>query len=104
MPPLLTVTELGYGKRFSSHDFRTTARNVQGVQIGTFSANGTGDLVACFPVVEEDGIVMVTSGGQAIRTRCAEIRMTGRTARGVTLFSAPDGQRIVDIAKVGAED
>jgi DNA gyrase subunit A len=99
---LLTITAGGYGKRFSSHDFRTTSRGAQGVWVGTFSAN-TGDLVACFPVDAADGLVLVTNGGQVIRTRASEIRMTGRSARGVIVFDAPDGQQIVDVARVSGD-
>ena len=100
---LLTVTSGGYGKRFSSHDFRISGRGTQGVVAGTFSSN-TGDLVACFRVSETDGIVMVTGGGQVIRTPTSEIRKTGRSARGVRLFDLPDGQAIVDVARVPAAE
>ena len=100
---LLTVTSLGFGKRFSTHEFRTTSRGAQGVWAGTFSVH-TGDLVACFPVEDSDGLVLVTNGGQTIRTRVKEIRTAGRTARGVKLFDLSDGQSIVDVARVASED
>jgi DNA gyrase subunit A len=100
---LLTVTASGFGKRFSTHEFRTTSRGAQGVWAGTFSAY-TGDLVGCFPVEETDGLVLVTNGGQTIRTRVKEIRVAGRTTRGVRLFDLADGQFIVDVARVAGEE
>ena len=99
---LLTVTARGFGKRFSGHDFRTTGRGAQGVWVGQFGT-ATGDLVALFPASPADGIMLVTDGGQAIRTRCSEIRVMGRSARGVRLFDLPDGQAIVDVALVSSD-
>ncbi|MFC4236117.1 DNA gyrase subunit A [Thalassospira xianhensis] len=109
---LLTVTERGYGKRFSSYDFRTTSRGTQGVKAGTFS-KVTGDLVACACVLPTDSLVLVTDGGQVIRTpvstqkengQITEIRVMSRTARGVKLFEIPDDQRIVDVAIIANEE
>ena len=93
---LLTVTGKGFGKLFPNLDFRTTGRNVQGVFVGQFGS-AVGDLVACFPVEDGDGIVLVTDGGQVIRR-------TRRTARGVRLFDLPEGQVIVDVARIPAEE
>jgi DNA gyrase subunit A len=100
---LLTVTSKGFGKRFSLHDFRTTGRGGQGVWVGSFNAQ-TGDLVGCFLVKEEDGIWMVTDGGQGIRTRVSEVRVMRRVARGVRLFDLPERQQIVDVARIPAEE
>ena len=99
---LLTVTTLGYGKRFSTHDFRVTGRGTQGVWAGTFGT--AGQLVALLPVNAADGLMMVTNGGQAIRTRCSEIKVMGRATKGVKLFDLPAGQAIVDVARVPADD
>ena len=99
---LLTVTSYGFGKRFSSMDFRTVARGGQGVWVGDFS-DRSGDLVAMLPVLEADGIVLVTDGAQAIRTRVSEIRVVGRATRGVRVFNLAEGQKIVDVARVASE-
>jgi DNA gyrase subunit A len=100
---LLTVSAQGYGKRFSSHEFRVSGRAVQGVASGKFSEQ-TGDQVACLPVEETDGLILVTDGGQVIRTRVSEIRRASRDTRGVTLFEVPVGDRISAVARVPAEE
>jgi DNA gyrase subunit A len=100
---LLTISEKGFGKRSSAYGYRTTARGAKGIAAAVVSA-ATGPLVACFPVVDEDGLVLITDGGQAIRTRVKDVRKTLRTARGVKMFQLPNGQRIVSVAKVGADD
>lgn len=99
---LLTVTAQGYGKRFSSHDFRTTARGAQGVWGGSFSST-TGNLIACFPVVDSDGLVLITDEGQSIRIGIGNIRVMGRSTRGVRLFNLAEGQTIVDVAKISSD-
>ena len=100
---ILTVSSRGYGKRFSSHDFRTTNRGAQGVTVGTFGT-ATGNLVALVHVEDSDGLILVTDDGQTIRTRADDIRTTGRSARGVRLFGVGDGRSIVSVARIQAED
>jgi DNA gyrase subunit A len=96
---LLTVTAQGYGKRFSSHDLRSTSRGAQGVFLGSFEKTG-GELIACFPVTEGDNIVIVSNTGRTIRTNIEDVRVMGRLARGVRLFDLPEGERIADVARV----
>lgn len=100
---LLTISALGFGKRSSSYEYRTTARGAKGIAAANINSI-TGALIACFTVEDDDGLVMVTDGGQAIRVRVKDVRRTGRTARGVRMFRLPEGQQIVSVARVGAED
>lgn len=104
---VLTVTTKGFGKRFSSHDFRTTARGGKGVWVGKFGSKA-GDLASCFPVQDEDGVMLVTNGGQMIRIPVkgerSSIGVMGRGARGVKLFDMPDTQEIVGVALVSLGD
>jgi DNA gyrase subunit A len=92
---LLTVSEKGYGKRFSSHEIKTTARGAQGVIIGNFG-DKWGPLIACQEVEDSDGIVIMTKNGQTIRTRVEEIRMTTKNGKGVKLFVVPEDDKIAD--------
>src|SRR3546814_9132742 len=64
----------------------------------------TGDLAACFPVADEDGLVIITDGGQTIRTRASDVRRIGRTGRGVRMFRPPEGQKIVSVARVNGDE
>ena len=62
---MLTVTEYGYGKRSSSYDFRLTGRGGKGIRATDVSkAAEIGQLVAAFPVGNEDQIMLVSDGGQ----------------------------------------
>ena len=65
---VLTVTEYGYGKRSSSYDFRLTGRGGKGIRATDVSkAAEIGQLIATFPVGNEDQIMLVSDGGQVIR-------------------------------------
>ena len=100
---LLTVSALGFGKRTSAYEYRITDRGAKGGAAANISS-ATGPLVDCFKVRPDDGLVIITDGGQIIRTRVRDVRITGRTARGVRMFKMPDGQKIVSISRISAED
>lgn len=100
---LLTISGLGFGKRSSAYEYRTTNRGAKGIQAANINSI-TGPLVACFTVTDDDGLVLVTDGGQAIRVRAKDVRTTGRTARGVRMFKLPQGQKIVSVARISADD
>lgn len=100
---ILTVSEKGYGKRSSSYEFRTIGRGGKGLNCMNIN-RATGGLVAAFPVKEEDGLVMITDSGQTIRTRVADVRVQGRTTRGVILFRLPDDQKVVATTRVPSDE
>ncbi len=96
---ILTVTEKGFGKRTSSHEYRSMGRGGQGVaNIEVNHRNGR--VVAAFPVVETDQLMMVTDQGKIIRTPINDVRVAGRGTQGVTLFSVAEGEKIVAVAKL----
>ena len=96
---ILTVTENGFGKRTSAYEYRVSGRGGQGITtIDTSDRNGL--VVASFPVQEGDQMVMVTNGGQLIRTSVDDIRIAGRSTQGVTLFKVADDEQIVSVTRV----
>ncbi len=96
---LVTISENGFGKRSSSYEFRTINRGGKGVACATVN-KVTGDLAACFPVDEDDGLFMVTAAGQTIRTPISETRIQKRTTRGVRMFRMEEGHTISSVARV----
>ncbi|MCB9975552.1 MAG: DNA gyrase subunit A, partial [Rhodospirillales bacterium] len=83
---LLTVTNKGYGKRTSAYEYRVSGRGGQGVTNMALTKKNGGEVVATFPVTDSHQIMLVTDKGQLIRTRVENIRITGRSAQGVTIF------------------
>ncbi len=99
---VLTVSELGYGKRTSSYEVRTTGRGGKGITAMAVTAK-TGRLAASFPVEESDQIMLVTDGGQLIRTPVSGIRIAGRSTQGVIVFDTAEGERVVSVERLSEE-
>ena len=96
---LLSVSQFGYGKRTSSHEYRVASRGGVGIAAAVLN-DRTGSLAALIPVAETDGLVLVTDGGQTIRTKISQISVHGRNTRGVRLLSIPEGQSITGVARI----
>jgi DNA gyrase subunit A len=107
---VLTISERGQGKRSSSYEYRTTGRGGKGiVAMDNREKDGSlrpkiGRVVASFPVEESDQIMLVTNGGQLIRSRVAEIGIKGRKTRGVIVFDTGEGERVVSVERLSEEE
>jgi DNA gyrase subunit A len=101
---ILTATNGGFGKRTSAYEYRISGRGGMGVtNIGLTSKNG-GKVVGSFPVTDDHQIMLVTDGGQMIRMPVSGIRFTGRSAQGVTLFRVGEGEQVVSVAWLKADE
>ncbi|ESQ76456.1 DNA gyrase subunit A [Asticcacaulis sp. AC402] len=96
---ILTISDMGFGKRTSSFEFRRTGRGGQGIVAMDMSKRG-GKLAACFPIEATDGILLVTQGGQLIRTSVRQVRIAGRNTQGVTIFRTAGGERVVSVERL----
>jgi DNA gyrase subunit A len=100
---MLVVSENGLGKRTPFEDYRLTRRGGKGV-ITMNVTEKTGKVVTALAVADSDELMLMTSKGQSVRIRVAEIRETGRNAQGVKLMDLKDGEFIQDVATVVAEE
>jgi DNA gyrase subunit A len=95
---LLSVSVKGFGKRTSAYEYRLSGRGGQGVaNMGLTDKNGA-EVVATFPVTDDHQIMLVSDGGQLIRMSVRDIRFTGRSAQGVTLFKVAGDEKVVSVA------
>jgi DNA gyrase subunit A len=62
-----------------------------------------GNIVASFPVEENDQIMLVTNRGQLIRTHVHDIRLAGRSTQGVIVFDTADDERVVSVEHLSEE-
>jgi len=99
---VLTISERGFGKRSSSYEYRTTGRGGKGIVAMAVTAK-TGRLVASFPVEDQDQLMLVTNGGQLIRTRVEGIRIAGRSTQGVIVFDTAEDEKVVSVERIGEE-
>jgi DNA gyrase subunit A len=98
---LLTVTDAGFGKRSSAYEYRVTGRGGQGIANITLSAKRNGVAVAAsFQVRDGDDVMLVTDGGRLIRVPVDQVRITGRSVMGVTLFRLDDDERVTSVFPV----
>jgi DNA gyrase subunit A len=97
---VLSVTEKGYGKRTSAHEYRVTGRGGQGIASMDVTAKN-GPVVTAFPVTPTDQIMLVTDGGQIIRCPVDDIRVAARKTQGVVLFRVGEDEKVVSVSLVG---
>ncbi len=100
---LLTVSETGLGKRSSAYEYRVTGRGGKGIW-NMAMTDRVKAIAACFPVVDEQQIMLVTDGGQLIRMPVTGIRIAGRMTQGVMLFRVSSDEKVVSVAVVDDEE
>ena len=96
---ILTITSGGTGKLSSSHGYPVRQRGGQGV-LAMDKGLRDGPLVASFPVDMSDQIMMATSTGQSIRVPIEDISFRSRTAGGVKVLNASEGEKVVSVARI----
>jgi DNA gyrase subunit A len=96
---LLVLTETGYGKRVPLTEFRIKHRGGQGVGLIALEGRKTGDVAAVQQVTDEDEeLLLISAGGQVIRTETNSINRYSSSARGVIVMRLAEGDRVVAIA------
>ncbi len=120
---LLTVCELGYGKRTpfgpgimasddddadgdsatsSSAQYRRQRRGGKGLRdIKTTSRNGK--VVDVLSVTDDDEVLMITSKGKIQRLKAADISTIGRNTQGVRVIRLDDGDTLVSCAVIAGD-
>jgi len=103
---ILTISENGYGKRTSSHEYRITGRGGKGI-VAMAVNKRNGNLVASFPVEEEDQIMLISDGGQTIRLPVGgdkPIGIKGRSTQGVIVFDTAEDEKVVSVERISEPD
>ena len=96
---LLVLTETGYGKRVRLSEFRTMRRGPQGVRLIALEGRKTGEVAAVQQVTDADEeLVLISEGGQVIRTETNTINRYSSQARGVIVMRLAEGDRVAAIA------
>ncbi|WP_318570068.1 DNA gyrase subunit A [Salinigranum marinum] len=97
----LTVTENGYGKRTAIADYRRQSRNGKGlIDIKTDDRNGP--VCTIETVGSGDHVVVMTEGGQIIRTPVDGVSIIGRNTKGVRVMDIDDGDIVGSVTVVPA--
>ena len=100
---LLVAGENGIGKRTPFDEYRIQTRGGKGI-ITMKTGDKTGGIVGALTVKEADDIMLITSGGQMVRTGVKDIREAGRNTMGVKLIDLEAPDKLQAIAPVVGEE
>jgi DNA gyrase subunit A len=102
---LLVASELGFGKLTTMDSYHRQGRGGLGVKTMDITAK-TGLVVGAEVVEDDDRLIVMTTGGKAIRMKVKDIRVTGRVAQGVSLIKLAANDQVRSIARLvmGADD
>ena len=100
---ILTVCANGYGKLSSAYEYRRTGRGGQGItNIDNIARNGP--VVASFPAVQADQLMLVTDQAKLIRLPLESLRVIGRGSAGVRLFNVSGDEHVVSAVRLAEEE
>jgi DNA gyrase subunit A len=99
---LLVAGEHGIGKRTAFDEYRVQSRGGKGI-ITMKTNEKTGGVIGALTVRDTDEIMLITTGGQMVRTFVKDIREAGRNTQGVKLINLDQADKLQAIAKVISE-
>ncbi len=100
---VLTATANGYGKRTAMAEYPRHGRGGQGV-IAIQVSERNGAVIGSVLVVEQDEVMLISTGGVLIRTAVSQIREMGRSTQGVTLISLDQGEKLAGVERIEERD
>ena len=92
---LMIAGQNGQGKRTEFDQYRLQKRGGSGI-----IAMKTTSVAGALSVSEDDEIMLLTNGGQAVRTRVKEVRIIGRTTQGVRLINLAKKDTLIGINRI----
>ena len=109
---LLTVTENGYGKRTELSEYLRTGpdgekipQNRGGKGLKNYNITPkTGCIAGCRTVAETDDVMLIENGGVIIRIPASTINVYKRDVQGVIVMRIEEGNQVVAIERVEADD
>ena len=99
---ILSVTQLGYGKKSVLTDYRLTSRGAKGVKTINIT-DKNGPLVVLKAVNGDEDLLMVTDTGTIIRINLSHVGVYGRDTQGVRMISVDEGGSLSMAAVVESE-
>ena len=90
---VLSISELGYGKRTAIDKYRKQTRGGKGI-INVKTTKRVGKVIEILPAKGDMELMIITIEGKIIRIESAHIRKCGRGASGVRLVRMSDADRV----------
>jgi DNA gyrase subunit A len=93
---LLTISDVGFGKRTEFDDFRGHGRGTMGVRNMQLERDAV--VIDSRAVLDTEEILVMSASGVVIRTQVSEVRITGRGTKGVRIMRLDEKDRVVGVA------
>ncbi len=100
---VLTVTELGMGKRTPEDQYPVHHRGGKGV-LATQLTDKTGDLACLKMTAEDEDVMLIRDDGTIIRMPLDQVNVISRNTQGVRLMRVDEGTRVVSVEIVPHSD
>jgi DNA gyrase subunit A len=100
---ILSVAEMGYGKRTDVDEYRLQSRGGKGViNVKTTARNGK--VVSILLVNEKSEVMVISQYGKIIRIDSKNIREAGRSTQGVRLLHLEEGDHVAAASVIPPEE
>ena len=102
----MIIMENGYGKRTDIEEYGMQGRGGQGIKTAQITAK-TGKMIGGHVVKKVDAhdLLMVSKGGQVVRTAVNSVSIIGRATQGVRVMRfKQEGDLVATIALVGGDE
>ncbi len=98
---LLTISDVGFGKRSEFDEFRGHGRGTMGVRNMQLERDAV--VIESRAVCDTDEIIAMTASGVVIRMPVSEFRIIGRGTKGVRVMRLDEKDKVIGVAFVSAE-
>ena len=100
---VLSITQLGYGKRTSVEEYRLQGRGGKGIKAMNLT-DKTGPLAGQLLVNEDEDILIMSDDGTIIRVPANTVPVLGRNTQGVRMMRVNAESKVVCVARAEAEE
>ena len=100
---IITVTENGFGKRTAVDQYSLQGRGGQGV-VAIQTNDRNGGLVGAAWVADDDGIMLISNGGNLVRIAAHDVSIMGRNTQGVRLIRLNPEEKLVEVERIASLD
>ncbi|MDD5145508.1 MAG: DNA gyrase subunit A [Candidatus Pacebacteria bacterium] len=90
---LFVLTENGYGKKTDLKEYRLQGRGGSGIKTSKVTSK-TGEIVASKVLTQEEDLIVISRGGQVIRTEIKSIPVLSRGTQGVRIMKLGEGDKV----------
>ena len=102
---LLIVTTKGFGKQTPLKQYSPKGRATGGIStIDKKAIPVVGKITSARVVQQSDHLTLISAQGVAIRLKVKDVKVSGRSTRGVRLMRLHDGDYVASVARIAAED